>query len=291
MSKRTWTMIMCALALGGVLSACGSGDLAEDLTPIPTLAPGQTPTLADSIQEGAAAVAEALPDAAPNAGEEAAGEVDLVAQGERIFLGVCAGCHAAQDGVGPALTGMAVRAATRVEGQSAEAYLHESIVDPGAVVVEGYQNIMPKTYGDDYSETELNGLAAYILAEGGGDEMAEEPAEKEPTEEPAEEEPTEEPEAAEGGMPGDPAAGEAVFTGDCAGCHKAEGGVGPAFTGMGERAATRVEGQSAEAYLHESIVDPGAYVVEGYQNIMPLAYGDTYDEQQLADIIAYILAQ
>jgi len=96
-----------------------------------------------------------------------------------------------------------------------------------------------------------------------------------------------------GGMAaaGDPAAGEALFAEACAGCHGAEPGAGPALPGMGERAATRVEGMTAAEYLHESIVDPGAYLVEGYQDIMPPTYGDQYSEAELADLVAYLLAQ
>jgi len=90
---------------------------------------------------------------------------------------------------------------------------------------------------------------------------------------------------------GDPAAGEALFVEACAGCHGAEPGAGPELPGMGERAATRVEGMTAAEYLHESIVDPGAYLVEGYQDIMPPTYGDQYSEAELADLVAYLLAQ
>lgn len=91
-------------------------------------------------------------------------------------------------------------------------------------------------------------------------------------------------------MSGDAAAGEALFA-QCAGCHGAQDGTGPAVTGMGERAATRVEGQSAGDYLHESIVNPGAFVVDGYSNIMPANYGDSLTGQQVWDLVAYLLTQ
>jgi hypothetical protein len=60
---------------------------------------------------------------------------------------------------------------------------------------------------------------------------------------------------------------------------------------MGERAAERVAGQSAEEYLHESIVDPGAYVVEGFSNIMPPNSGEKFSDEELQDLIAYMLTQ
>jgi mono/diheme cytochrome c family protein len=264
------------LSLAMVLGACGGGDLAKDLTPIPTLPKGEEPALVDALLATPAPAGEA---AATETGTEEAGggETDtaqLVAMGKELFV-QCEACHGATDGAGPAFPGMGERAATRVEGMSAEEYLHEAIVEPSAYVVEGFGDIMPKNYGEQFSETELQALVAYILAESGG-------------EAPAAEEAT--PEAAAPAA-GDPANGKALFDQTCSGCHAATDGAGPALTGMGERAATRVEGMSAEEYLHEAIVEPGAYLVEGFNDIMPKNYGEQYDEAQLADIIAYILTQ
>jgi len=46
---------------------------------------------------------------------------------------------------------------------------------------------------------------------------------------------------------------------------------------------------SAEAYLYESIVNPGAFVVPTYvAGVMPGTYGGTLSQQDLADIIAYL---
>jgi len=261
---------MTALALGLLVSACGTNDLATDLTPIPTLAPGETPALVDALAQ--------TPATQEATAESEGGEDALVAAGEALFAPTCAGCHGAQDGAGPALTGMADRAATRVAGMSAEEYIHESIVDPSAHVVEGFADIMPKQYGDQYSEDELNSLVAYIMhagSAGGGEAEATAEATTEATEAAA----------------GDPAAGEALFTSTCASCHGAQDGAGPALTGMGERAATRVEGMSAEEYIHESIVDPSAHVVEGFADIMPKQFGTQFSEDEIADLIAYILEQ
>src|SRR2546430_14721235 len=43
----------------------------------------------------------------------------------------------------------------------------------------------------------------------------------------------------------------------------------PGLAGVGARAAKRKPGQSAKQYLIESLLDPGASLVEGYPNIMP----------------------
>ncbi len=46
---------------------------------------------------------------------------------------------------------------------------------------------------------------------------------------------------------------------------------------------------SADAYIYESIVNPGAYVVPPYLNgLMPANFGSTLSQQDLADIIAHL---
>jgi mono/diheme cytochrome c family protein len=68
-------------------------------------------------------------------------------------------------------------------------------------------------------------------------------------------------------------AGEQIFRtkGSCETCHKIgeKGTRAPDLAGVGARAAGRKSGQSAKQYLLESLVDPAAYIVEGYPNIMP----------------------
>ncbi len=96
---------------------------------------------------------------------------------------------------------------------------------------------------------------------------------------------------------GDPVArGRQVFiSSGCGGCHTIEGistgTAGPNLTKIGETAATRQPGLSAEQYLRESIVNPSAFMVEGYQPIMPATFGQTLNQQQLEDLIAFLLAQ
>jgi cytochrome c2 len=68
-------------------------------------------------------------------------------------------------------------------------------------------------------------------------------------------------------------AGRQVVTGDkggCLTCHGlgAAGPRAPDLEGVGGRASTRVAGQSAEDYLRNAIVNPCAYLVEGYDCLM-----------------------
>lgn len=77
----------------------------------------------------------------------------------------------------------------------------------------------------------------------------------------------------------------------CANCHSLDGGAsaGPPLDGYGASAATRVKGQSAEAYTFDSILRPARHLVRGYSNIMPGEYGKKLSAQDVADLIAYLL--
>jgi cytochrome c2 len=68
-------------------------------------------------------------------------------------------------------------------------------------------------------------------------------------------------------------AGEEIYhtKGTCEICHRIgqKGTRAPDLAGVGARAATRKPGMSAKAYIIESLLQPQAYVVEGYPPIMP----------------------
>ena len=81
----------------------------------------------------------------------------------------------------------------------------------------------------------------------------------------------------------------------CFACHSVDGspGIGPTFQGLYGTSETMTDGSSVEVddnYLRESILDPGARVVEGYQNVMPAAYGNL-SERQVSGLIEFIKAQ
>ena len=75
----------------------------------------------------------------------------------------------------------------------------------------------------------------------------------------------------------------------CATCHSVDGKplVGPTLQGVATRAGTRVSGETADQYLHKSMVDPNAFVVEGFVPGVMLSYKDL-TEQQLNDLVAYL---
>lgn len=96
---------------------------------------------------------------------------------------------------------------------------------------------------------------------------------------------------------GDPERGAQLFTQSvggmpsCSTCHALDASqiVGPGMAGIAARAESREEGMSAAEYLHTSITEPGAYVVEGFQNVMPDIYEQSLSEAQIRDLIAYLL--
>jgi mono/diheme cytochrome c family protein len=68
------------------------------------------------------------------------------------------------------------------------------------------------------------------------------------------------------------AAGEKIFheKGQCTTCHGiGRAGRGPDLAGVGARAGSRKPGTTASAYLVESLLNPTAYVVQGFPPIMP----------------------
>ena len=80
----------------------------------------------------------------------------------------CVGCHThaalpnARMQVGPDLTGLPDRAATRVAGLDARAYVRQSLREPQAFIVSGYNNIrMPDLH---LSDEEIASLTAFLLS-------------------------------------------------------------------------------------------------------------------------------
>jgi cytochrome c551/c552 len=90
---------------------------------------------------------------------------------------------------------------------------------------------------------------------------------------------------------GNPANGETLLTTyGCIACHRSTTNIAPSFEGIAERAAEEQPPLTAAQYIHESIINPNAFVVEGYPPAMPPNYADRLSDQELADIIAYLLS-
>jgi len=159
-------LLLIVLLAWLMLAACGlntSGEPAivqeREIAPIlPTPITLPTPMLG---RDGAPA-GQAAPASAPVvlSDEIASADYDL---GMQTYLAECAACHGAASGAGPSLAVIKDEAGARVEGMTAEAYVHQSIVDPSAYVVAGYEDIMPKDYGERLSTEQINGLVRFIF--------------------------------------------------------------------------------------------------------------------------------
>ena len=81
----------------------------------------------------------------------------------------CATCHEASISnlfrpVGPPLDRVGLVAEKRVPGTSAEDYLRQSNTDPGAFLVPGYPDSMPRGLPGDLSPEDLAALVAYLAS-------------------------------------------------------------------------------------------------------------------------------
>jgi len=143
--------------------ACASDDGEVVPTPVfePTAAPSADAPAAMAVQD---APAEVAPTAVPEAPTAAAGDAT---NGEALFaVQGCSSCHSTGENrvVGPGLSGVGVRAETRVDGQSADEYLTTSIKSPNDFLVPDFPGIMPGNFGSSMSETEISDLVAYLIS-------------------------------------------------------------------------------------------------------------------------------
>jgi mono/diheme cytochrome c family protein len=93
---------------------------------------------------------------------------DPVSRGGQLYRSLgCANCHEPNlfgQRLGPPLDHIGTVAGSRIPGMTAEEYIRQSILDPGAYVVPGYQDSMPRGLGRDLSPTDLDALVAYLLS-------------------------------------------------------------------------------------------------------------------------------
>ena len=214
----------------------------------------------------------------------------LVKAGEGIFKekGTCEICHRiGQKGTrAPDLAGIGAAAAKRKPGMTAKAYLIEALLDPGAHLVEGYPNIMPKVDRPPIglNRSELWALSAFLESLGGTVDVKLDDIPK-----------TAGAAAAGGGqaaevkLPGDPKAGQAVFMGKggCIACHKA-GSIGASPVGPDLSQIAKIQ---TPDYIMAKILNPaGLGTVAGYPaGVMPPTFGQTLTSREYVDLVAFLL--
>lgn len=212
----------------------------------------------------------------------------LVAAGEKIFgeKGQCATCHGiGRAGRGPDLAGVGGRAGTRKPGTSAKAYLVETLLDPGAYVVQGFPNIMPRVDRPPIglNRSEVWATVAYLESLGGSVTVK---LEDVPATAGAQ---AGGPAAAALQLPGDPKAGQAVFTGKgaCIACHKA-GSLGASPVGPD---LSNLAGSQTIEYIMGKVLNPASKgVVSGYTaGVMPPTFGKALTAQEYMDLLAFLM--
>ena len=89
---------------------------------------------------------------------------------------------------------------------------------------------------------------------------------------------------------------EQIFTAaGCGGCHTfapagTNASVGPNLDELAAAADSRVPAEDAEEYTEAAIVDPEAYVVNGFSGgVMPDNYGELLEEEQVGALVEYLL--
>ncbi len=212
----------------------------------------------------------------------------LVTAGEKVYLGGggCTACHGLgtrapnlltdQAGQGP----IGGRCGSRKPGMDCKAYLYESLTNPGALVVTGFENIMTDMRRQ-ISEDQIWAVIAYLQSQGGEVTVTAEDLPKAG--------------APSGAAPPGPTLTattdpRALLTEKgCIGCHTLEGKgapIGPPFDGIGRR-------RTAE-YLRRSILVPNADTAKGYEKFagtMPLTFGQMLSAAQLEALVQFLASR
>ena len=86
--------------------------------------------------------------------------------------------------------------------------------------------------------------------------------------------------------------GQKVFNARCATCHALVPDtiiIGPSLSGIATRAETRVPGMSADEYILLSILRPGDYVVEGFNNVMITNFAKELTNEDMNALVAFLM--
>jgi mono/diheme cytochrome c family protein len=194
---------------------------------------------------------------------------ELVAAGREIVAekGTCLSCHTVgskEPGRFPDLGGVGARAGSRKPGMSDVEYLAESLYEPNAYIVEGFNPGMIAATKPPVSLTdpEIIAVIAYLQSLGGTPTVTLETKLRWAGAAPA---PAPEAGTAAGAGAGTPDGATLMQTYACVTCHKLDGPgalVGPSLYDVGAR--------MSEAELYHSIMNPDATIARGFQpGVMP----------------------
>jgi len=215
----------------------------------------------------------------------------LVAAGEKVYNGAggCITCHGLGTRAPNLLTdekgqgAIGARCGRREPGKSCKQYLFESLDNPTAYVVAGYQPIMP-VMTRQLPPEQIWAVIAFLETQGGTVDVTggDIPASAPPS-------PAGGGGTGAGGIGGGSTDPMTLFrAAGCVGCHKigAEGGnVGPDLSHVGAR-------RSAES-IRTKILDPASSTARGYERfagIMPKTFGTTLTAAQFEALVRFLAA-
>ncbi len=150
MGKRVFLLMAASLVALFVIAACSEKQ-------VPTREPVEfNPTAADAVERPGNSGQE-LPseqEVDPGAGDPATGEI-------LFTINTCSTCHTTTDAqvVGPGLGGIYERAGGRT-ALDADAYIEQSVREPGAFLVDGFLAVMPSF--DYFSDDDIKNMIAYL---------------------------------------------------------------------------------------------------------------------------------
>ncbi len=213
----------------------------------------------------------------------------LVAAGEKVYTGIggCTTCHGLgerapnlltdEKGQGP----IGARCGKREAGKTCKQYLYESLDNPTAYVVSGYQPIMP-VMTKQLSPEQIWAVIAYLESQGGNVDVT-------ASDIPAASAAPAAPSGGGGGLAGGSTDPKAIIqTAGCLACHKLDGQgqvIAPDLTHVGSR-------RDAES-IRKKILDPASSITKGYEKlagIMPKSFGTMMNAAQLEALVQYLAA-
>lgn len=223
---------------------------------------------------------------------------EMVAAGQQIVegKGTCLGCHTiGQEGGAlrfPDLGGVGARAGTRKDGYSDVDYLAESLYEPNAFIVEGFQAGMPTISKPPIGLTDQEILAviAYLQSLGGTPSVTMDTEHRWLGQGAA---PAGAGTASEPTAPASNRDGPTLFAAFlCTSCHRIDAPgplVGPSLYDVGSR-LTR-------AQLYEAVMEPDASVAEGFQagvmstTLKASGFYQQISTQEVQNLVDYLAAQ
>src|SRR4029077_735307 len=215
----------------------------------------------------------------------------LVAAGEKVFNGIggCTTCHGLgtraphlltdEQGGGP----IGARCGKREAGKSCKDYLYESLDQPTAYIVKGYQPIMP-VMTKQLSPAQVWSVIAFLESHGGTVDVtaSDIPATSTTST-------TSATSTGGGGLAGGSTDPKAIIAAaGCLACHKLDGQgqvIAPDLTHVGSR-------RNAES-IRKKILDPMSSIAKGYEKlagIMPKTFGTMMSAAQLEALAQYLAA-